>query len=151
VVIADAASVAMIGVGFADVWKYDGFIVAGGFGYMLAAPVVHVIHGRLAIGAIDAGLRLALPLVLGEVAFQIARQPCTGDCSSQFFPSGTGEGFAAGIAGAGLVSILDAAVFSWERPAPDAIPAAAPRTALQWAPTAVPVRGGALAGVVGRF
>jgi hypothetical protein len=124
---------------------------AGLIAYPLAAPIIHAAHGRWAIAGLDAGLRITLPLLSGWLAFQAAYQPCTGDCSNVWFPKGTVEGLAAGAIAAGVVSIVDATVLSWERRAPEPVPAAKPQSGPQWTPTAMALRGGALAGINGRF
>jgi hypothetical protein len=49
------------------------------------------------------------------------------------------------------VSIFDAAVLSWEPRAPEPRTAATQHSGLEWGPTAIAVRGGALAGIGGRF
>jgi hypothetical protein len=125
--------------------------LVGLLAYPVGAPIVHAAHGRWVTAGLDAGLRLALPLLSGWLAFQAAYRPCTGDCSNVWFPTGTTEALVAGVVAAGAVSIFDAAVLSWEPRAPESVPAATPHTGLQWTPTAIAVRGGALAGIGGRF
>jgi hypothetical protein len=125
--------------------------VVGLLAYPVGAPIVHAAHGRWATAGLDAGLRFALPLLAGWLAFEATYQPCTGDCSNAWFPQGAREGLIAGLVTAEFVSIFDAVVLSWEPRAPEPVPAARPHSGLQWTPTAIAIRGGALAGISGCF
>jgi hypothetical protein len=106
------------------------------------------------MAGIDLGLRVVVPLVSGLLAYKAAYKPCVtegtdpADCG--WFPTGTIEGFVAAYVAAGVVSIVDAAALSWEPRNPEPVPAAR-RSGVQWAPTAIAVRGGAVAGIGGRF
>ena len=124
-----------------------GMLVIAGGTYLLGTPIVHAMNGRAGIGAASLGIRIGLPII-GLLAFGTDSQSL--------------EGAAAGfILGMGTAVAIDAAVFARKRPpgadlphAPPARssdPAGAGGTTTRLAPSLMPTRGGALAGMIGVF
>jgi hypothetical protein len=121
--------------------------------YLVGGPTVHLVHGRYSTAGIDLGIRAGAPLVTGVIGFGIgallgAGAGGSGSNGSFVSPELAGAlvggvlGFFGGIVGAVGV---DAGLLSRER-----IPMTPP-SALQWAPTVLPTRGGAHVGVAGTF
>ena len=121
-------------------------MVTSGITYVLGGPVIHIAHGRYGTAAASLGVRLAAPVVGGAVG-GVAGAVLFGAASNStgaLIGGATGAIFGLGT-GVIVASVLDSAVLAHRT-------ARAPeRTGFQWSPVAAPVKGGATAGVVGRF
>lgn len=133
VLAAGLASVAAFGggVGVAlatqkDTVLSNGLLLAGGFGYLLGGPAVHVAHERYGRAVGSLALRFALPIVGAGIGAMLAT------CSGNELVCGGGEmaaGMAAGVVAASAIDVGFIAAGSWpDRPAP-ARPAPAPMPA----------------------
>jgi hypothetical protein len=122
VLTADALSFAIValgaGVAGSDSDSGNGLAEAGLATYLIAPPVIHLLHGRPGMAPASLGIRIALPilgLVLGNAAQNCdprQRTADTGICS--------GPGWAIGLlAGVAAASAVDAAAFSWDNPQRD--------------------------------
>ena len=80
--------------------------------YLVGAPVVHFAHKHVAIGFLSMGLRVALPLAGAGIA--------VATCSDHGEFGCLGPALLGITAGLATPVILDAAVFSYEKPPPDA-------------------------------
>jgi len=99
--------------------------------FLVGAPVVHLVHGRLGRGVADVGLRIAIPAVGALV----------GSMQGDDEGSGVAAGF---LVGAAIASVLDAAwLAGGDEPRPT--------TGQPVATTVSPVRGGAMLGLGGSF
>ena len=106
-------------------------MVTSGITYVLGGPVIHIAHGRYGTAAVGG--------VAGAVLFGAAS-----NSTGALIGGATGAIFGLGT-GVIVASVLDSAVLAHRT-------ARAPeRTGFQWSPVAAPVKGGATAGVVGRF
>ncbi|MEB2311201.1 MAG: hypothetical protein OZ921_02980 [Sorangiineae bacterium] len=137
--IADGASLAVFGLG-ASTRSLSGFMAVGAIGYALAAPAVHLGHGRVGTAFLDLGQRLAIPGLFGLGGALVACQGgnSTGEsfCGLTGFALGLGVGVPAAIA-------IDAALLAREE-----VPAT-PAHTMMLAPM-VSHTGGGL-GVIGTF
>lgn len=119
-------------------------------GYALGSPIVHGFHGRPLVGLGDAGMRVALPLVAALIGIAIGEASCPPSTSNFLFPNSAFcglDGMAVGaVVGAGAASALDAVFLAWERPK-----RSASVDGVTWLPAVAVERGGAVAGVGGRF
>jgi hypothetical protein len=127
VMIADAASIAMMGSGLAARNAPIGYLGLGG--YLVAAPIVHGAHGRVGVGFASFGLRAGLPMVGAMLGYAAA-----GSCSREeqekllgCFFHGWGEAVAGGLVGAAGAVVIDAALLAHEtrpiaQPREDGIP-----------------------------
>jgi len=88
--------------------------------YLLGPPVLHAVHGRIAIGAASFGIRVGAPLILGLTGFgvgcAVGGSHGSGNSALLGLASGCATGFVVGfLLGYGGAVALDAVVFSYER------------------------------------
>jgi hypothetical protein len=124
--------------------------VAGGIGYLLGAPVVHWMHGRIGPGLGSLGLRVGLPLA-GMFWGAIIGAAANDRHGEVFSSTGLGIGFVAGVAGAML---LDTTLLAYEKPSEkekEAYEEAKAKRSLRWMPNLAPQKSGGTVGVSGVF
>jgi hypothetical protein len=88
--------------------------VVGVGGLYLAAPAVHLAHGRVGVAFGSLGLRMGLPVLGGVIGFAAAA-PCSSAESKQFLGCafhGWGEAAVGGLLGLGAAVVLDAALLA---------------------------------------
>lgn len=123
--------------------------LAGGIGYLLGAPIVHWMHGRIGPGFGSLGLRVGLPLsglFWGAII---------GSAADSRHDDGIGAGAAIGfVAGIGGAMLLDAALLAYEKPSErekEAYEEAKAKHPIRWLPNLSPQKAGATVGVSGVF
>lgn len=105
-------------------------LCAAAGGFVLGAPIIHLVHRRPGASALSLGLRLALP----ALALAVLSRPCRGECSEQalvvlLLPAPT---------------VVDATALAWEKRR------AVPK--VSWAVSPLRFPGGEVGlGVAGRF
>ncbi len=115
--IADGASLGMVLAGGGS--ESDGMIALGGIGYLVAAPIVHVVHGRVGIALADAGLRVALPIGFAYAGAALER------CSPGEELCGVGGAVMGAFLGVGAAVTLDATLLAREQVRAEPAPALA--------------------------
>ena len=124
-------------------------VVAGAVGYLAGGPIVHSVHDRATVGAIDFSFRLGLPVVLGGLGAAAGGKGRPPNCEEFCLSQSTTDAIWGVLVGFGAAMMIDTVALAWE-PAREAKPLAR-AAGFRWAPTAMPTRGGALAGVGGTF
>jgi hypothetical protein len=109
---ADGLSVATIiaGAGL----KSSEVALLGVGGYFVAAPIVHVVQGRVGVAFGSFGLRVAAPMVGGAIGY-MAAGPCSASESGKLFGClfhGWAEAAVGGLIGATSAVALDAALLA---------------------------------------
>jgi hypothetical protein len=115
------------------------FIGVGYGGFVLSAPIAHIVHENPGRAVGDLGLRIAVPLIAASIAH--SRHACSDpymehDCNVWVALSAVGSMV--------VVSAIDAAFLTYER-----LPYG--RRVAGWSPVLVPTSDGMLGGVVGTF
>jgi hypothetical protein len=154
--IVDAASLGLMIGGAAMAARSNGSGDAGGtvaltgaVGYVLGAPVVHWMHGRIGPGFGSLGLRVGLPLTCMFWGAVIGA--ASGSRDDDAVGAGAALGFVGGMAGA---IILDAALLAYEKPSEkekEAYESAQAKHPVRWIPTLAPQKEGATVGISGMF
>ena len=124
--------------------------LAGGIGYVLGAPVVHWMHGRIGPGFGSLGLRVGLPLA-GLFWGAVIGAAVNSRNDDAILAAGAGIGFVGGMAGAML---LDAALLAYEKPSErekEAYQEANAKHPIRWMPNLAPQKSGGTVGVSGVF
>ena len=123
--------------------------LAGSVGYILGAPVVHWMHGRIGPGFGSLGLRVGLPLA--GLFWGAILGSAVDSHRGELFNDGAGIGF---LAGMGSAILLDAALLAYEKPSEkekEAYEEAKAKHPVRWMPNLSPQKAGATVGVSGVF
>lgn len=113
-------------------------------GYLVSAPVVHVLHRRPGAAMMSGLLRLGLPLGGYMLGAAFGSSSCTGRCGGSFLSPAEVWGAIGAAVGVITAPIIDAAVLptSTRFDRPPVTPLPTPQTQLQNAPTPPMLRWG---------
>ena len=125
-------------------------VVAGAVVYLAGGPVIHCEHDRSTIGALDLSFRVGLPVLLGVLGGAAGSKERPAGCDEFCLSPSTTDAVWGVLVGIGAAMMVDTVALAWE-PAPEAKPRAARAAGFRWAPTAMPTRNGAVAGIGGTF
>jgi hypothetical protein len=147
----DAVALGMFVVGAASLGGSNSQTLAttmlwtSGITYLVGGPIVHAGHARYGMAVADLGVRAGAPVVLGGTGLLLGALAG----SNQGGWGSLYGGLLGGVVGLGVgaitASVVDAASLANE-PVHKRV-----ETGMSWVPVAAPVKGGATAGLVGRF
>jgi hypothetical protein len=105
-----------------------GAVMVGG--YMVGAPIVHVVHGEFVRAVADVGIRFAAPMLLGSLGFIALHRNVSGPEGSSD-PGGVAGGWIGLTVGVIAAVVIDASVLAYESDSGgQAMRAAPPRNTL---------------------